>query len=83
MANQTFIPIIPDDNNDLPAGPTESVWVGVGGNIALCGGADTVPVVFTNVPGSGWWRFVPYPIVRICATNTTATNLVMVRGRTP
>lgn len=56
--------------------PTRGLWVGVGGDVAVTGLADTAAVTFKNVPtGSLLWLRV----TKVMTTNTTATNIVALR----
>jgi hypothetical protein len=65
------VAITPADNT--PVGPFMALWVGEGGNIALCPRNSTTIVNYLNVPSVTLLRA---PFQGINATNTSATGLI-------
>jgi hypothetical protein len=64
--------VTPSDTANLPAGTT-ALYIGVTGNVQVTMMDGTV-VIFSNFP-VGWQ---PIRVIKVWATNTTATNLVAV-----
>lgn len=63
--------VVPNDSADL-AKPARALYVGVSGDISVDTWAGDQAVLFKNVPVG----FFPVCVIRVYATNTTATNIV-------
>ena len=70
--------VTPDDDNDLTR-PTDSIYVGEEGNLAVLMGRyyddqDVEPVIFLNVKGR-----LDITVRRVLQTGTTAQNIIALR----
>jgi len=70
-SSRKFIPITPDDAQNLAAFP-RGVYVGGSGDIVMHD-ADGAPVTFVNAQAG---TIIPVSPTRVLATGTTATGLV-------
>ena len=64
--------VAPSNDADL-ASITTALYIGFTGNISLICSGDTVPVLFSNVPGGS---FLPLKVKRVTASGTTASGIV-------
>lgn len=70
------VDFVDDDVNNTEAYPLAAIFVGVGGDVAIVSGNDTVKT-FKNVANG---TTLPVLAKRVNATNTTATNLLGLVG---
>lgn len=64
--------VTPHDSTNIPNGPCDALWVGVGGDVA-CVSSQGEVATFKNVP-SGFLLLTA--VSRVNATATTATDIV-------
>lgn len=69
-----FVPVVPDDNNDLPSLARSIVVSGAAGDIAIVTASGNERVIPASIAGVG--RDIPVAIVRIKSTGTTATGII-------
>jgi hypothetical protein len=74
MSDTNYFSITPSDSTILPTGGANLIYVGVTGDLTVLGANDTDPVTFKSVP-VGWFK-MRYPVQKVMATGTTASQLV-------
>ena len=73
FSGQSWEAVTPSDTVNLAIG---QLFVGSGGDIAVLAKGASSPETFKNVPNG---TFMPINVVRIYSTNTTATDILIIR----
>lgn len=70
--------VTPNDDDDLSV-YAKALFIGVGGDVVAIpvGNADDAPVTFKNCASGS---ILPVQVRRVKSTNTTATNILALRG---
>lgn len=68
---ENALAVTPSDSSDLTGAPCRALYVGLGGNISLTVGGNTL--TFINVPGGS---ILPVRASRVQASSTTASNII-------
>ena len=66
--------VVPDDDADLPQGPTRALFVGGAGTLRVMDAEGSVATIV-----SGMSQYHPVEVVRVLATGTTADSIVALR----
>ncbi len=68
-----LVAITPNDSTDLTASNIRGLWVGGAGNVAVIASGDSSAVTLVGVPAG---TVLPIAVIKVMATNTTATSIV-------
>ena len=77
MVYDKALAVTASDGADVSGAPYKALYVGVGGDVKLDLNGDGTEIVFKNL-ASG--QLLPVQFTHVKATNTTATNMIALKG---